>query len=1186
GEEDLVLLRTVEIEGFKTFRDREKIDLCPGWDHGGSDKGTDAPPFTCVFGGNGAGKSAVVDAVLFVLGQSAKSLRSNTARELINDQSVRLLGSRASATVTLTFQKVGAPIRTDTKSGQGKITSRVAMMETLTSFVGVDMSDVDAYVLKQGSTMVCRRGGKELLSFLERLAGTSTLKDEIEESERLLVERRLSVLRLEESVEETVRGRKKLQPQARWGKTLPERQVEFAIVTVLFFHCSRLLVKYDKVDAAVSEVRTDAGQLKEQLGTAKSKKRVVTRTRKLLKDGEAEIEALSDHAGRVRAHLGGLNSRIKTLEKVTTRHAVSRRLICHQQLSDNLAQVLAALEGHGKQATGRTAGIEDRKPNRDQGGRTAQRDHPDTSRGPHGLSSIVAEIVTANPGVHGMLDDLLVAKESRFETALAAAMGGGGSKTVVVQTRSDGLKVVDEVRKAGVVGQVRCDILEELQPSRRGTSARSSQGLLGGGLSQLADCVSIPDPVYLPLVYKHLDKWLLADTREVAWDVQINGSPTFSSNVVSIEGELFFSGGEVAVRRQRHHSEHGKSAPGRRQPGCGQGCRPPAQHELVSSNPRGAGGQMGTGAQRGAVAQLEEQVKEARRLLCEAEARVTCLEQERSQAGFHLEDAKLVESGATTQVIEVDHHGKLAEPQSCGLKAGDDFRLSIDGDRVHLPSCHSRREALLGELKGLEENLDSGDKYEQGSPNEDEESVARELSVSQAEAEDNLLKLEEVEARLRVAKKRITSRQQKLEILEMEGVALRSQSEELKARERGITTSSPPKGRLIPVTTSHVRQRRQTELREAGTAAREIRRDMEALRSKRSELESTHESLLTKRNKLIHESEKLLRELQENAKMQPSQGTAESKISDAHGAGAGSDNGHPYPKRDTEADKLSRAGTTACEGDDKSSTPSTSNHPGEKGDGGISSDGLGKLGSEGREHDQHGTYILDETAITEMMSLITRDADAFKQGTIYVNRSSLSRAMEASVRLKEAALDRYRKSYDPVAVEEAFSVLSCRLDEDTTKLTEELDVAVQDMCKSRVWKEELELRRHSLLVSCLEDVNRALGKTYRQLTISGTVGQIGQMGGTQEIGGDSQQQWSTTSAPFLDGGGDCYLSYSQDRSLLLTEGVSVLAKPDRRSVWREPGQLSGGQSALVGLALNLATQAVRPAPLYLMDEVR
>lgn len=63
-------------------------------------------------------------------------------------------------------------------------------------------------------------------------------------------------------------------------------------------------------------------------------------------------------------------------------------------------------------------------------------------------------------------------------------------------------------------------------------------------------------------------------------------------------------------------------------------------------------------------------------------------------------------------------------------------------------------------------------------------------------------------------------------------------------------------------------------------------------------------------------------------------------------------------------------------------------------------------------------------------------------------------------------------------------------------------------------------------------------------------------------------------------------SYPPARTLLLNEGLVIQAKPEPGSPWRGPGSLSGGQVALVGLALNLATQAVRPAPLYLMDEVQ
>lgn len=59
--------------------DRECIDMCPGWGprdlardsalDGGGVRSMVPSPLTIVFGGNGAGKSAVFDAVLFVLGQ-------------------------------------------------------------------------------------------------------------------------------------------------------------------------------------------------------------------------------------------------------------------------------------------------------------------------------------------------------------------------------------------------------------------------------------------------------------------------------------------------------------------------------------------------------------------------------------------------------------------------------------------------------------------------------------------------------------------------------------------------------------------------------------------------------------------------------------------------------------------------------------------------------------------------------------------------------------------------------------------------------------------------------------------------------------------------------------------------------------------------------------------------------------
>ncbi len=61
---------------------------------------------------------------------------------------------------------------------------------------------------------VCRRGGKELLEFIERLAGTASLKTETEEVQTDLDDRREEALGLEGEVQAALLSRKQLQPQA------------------------------------------------------------------------------------------------------------------------------------------------------------------------------------------------------------------------------------------------------------------------------------------------------------------------------------------------------------------------------------------------------------------------------------------------------------------------------------------------------------------------------------------------------------------------------------------------------------------------------------------------------------------------------------------------------------------------------------------------------------------------------------------------------------------------------------------------------------------------------------------------------------------------------------------------------------------------------------------------------------
>ena len=78
-------LKSIEMQGFKSFPDRTKLIFDPG--HKGSDQlvaGGSAVGVTVIVGPNGSGKSNIADAMRWVLGEiSSKTLRSSKMEDVI-----------------------------------------------------------------------------------------------------------------------------------------------------------------------------------------------------------------------------------------------------------------------------------------------------------------------------------------------------------------------------------------------------------------------------------------------------------------------------------------------------------------------------------------------------------------------------------------------------------------------------------------------------------------------------------------------------------------------------------------------------------------------------------------------------------------------------------------------------------------------------------------------------------------------------------------------------------------------------------------------------------------------------------------------------------------------------------------------------------------------------------------------
>ena len=197
-----MFLKRAVLSGFKSFCDRVEFDFGPG--------------ITCVVGPNGCGKSNLVDAFKWVLGeQSARSLRGRQMIDMIfNGSSTRKAGSVAQ--VDLTFDNVDHTIPCDHvevtisrklyRSGESEYllnqqATRLKDIRELFMDTGVG---ADAYsVIEQGKVdSLLQSSPTDRRIIFEEAAGISKYKARKREAQRKLERTDQNLLRVADVVEE------------------------------------------------------------------------------------------------------------------------------------------------------------------------------------------------------------------------------------------------------------------------------------------------------------------------------------------------------------------------------------------------------------------------------------------------------------------------------------------------------------------------------------------------------------------------------------------------------------------------------------------------------------------------------------------------------------------------------------------------------------------------------------------------------------------------------------------------------------------------------------------------------------------------------------------------------------------------------------------------------------------------
>ncbi len=307
-----MFLKRIVLHGFKSFADRTEFEFGPG--------------LSVIVGPNGCGKSNVLDAIRWVLGeQSARTLRGQQMLDVI------FSGSRSRkpanfAQVELTFDNATRFLRSDTdevtvgrvlyRSGESEylLNGKVCRLRDIRELFLDTGVGVDAYsIIEQGRVdAMLQANPLQRRELFEEAAGISRYKARRTEAQRKLERAQNNLLRLADVIEELERRLRSVKLAAGKARNYQEydrrlRELRAAAALADYHNLTRRLERAQRQKAALEDVliavrtelaRCDAESL-ELEQQAQRLEEQITASEQTLRANESEASALAE---RVRQH--------------------------------------------------------------------------------------------------------------------------------------------------------------------------------------------------------------------------------------------------------------------------------------------------------------------------------------------------------------------------------------------------------------------------------------------------------------------------------------------------------------------------------------------------------------------------------------------------------------------------------------------------------------------------------------------------------------------------------------------------------------------------------------------------------------------------------------------------------------------------------------------------------------------
>lgn len=310
-------LKALHVHGFKSFADPIKVDFHPG--------------ITSIVGPNGCGKSNVLDAVRWVLGeQSAKALRGGQMQDVIfnGSETRKPLGM---AEVSLTFGDCEATLQTE--FNEVTITRRLfrdgnseyeinkqpcRLRDIQQTFMDTGIGRTSYSIMEQGKIdQILSARPEDRRAIFEEAAGITRYKSQRKEALRKLEHAEANITILDTQIQEASRQLGSLQRQAQKARRYQD----------LFAELKGLELKLGKHQ--FDEIQKDLSEFQEKLASSLSQQSEL----------EAQVDQQEVNLNQIRSEVEELEQTITTLRNFQNTHRITQANAA-QRVQSNEARIV------------------------------------------------------------------------------------------------------------------------------------------------------------------------------------------------------------------------------------------------------------------------------------------------------------------------------------------------------------------------------------------------------------------------------------------------------------------------------------------------------------------------------------------------------------------------------------------------------------------------------------------------------------------------------------------------------------------------------------------------------------------------------------------------------------------------------------------------------------------------------